>query len=217
MTGQDGAYFSELALGKGYTVHGVKRRSPSSNSGRVEHLYRLYASNRILINQESPICGETFVMRKITRTVAAVHLGQQDCLCIGNPDAERDWGHARDYVEGMSRILQQDTPDDYVLATGEMHTVREFVVREFVERAFAHVGRRIVWHGEGMDEQGIDERSGKAMVRTDPTYFRPTGVYLLLGDLLKAKGWLGSSHKPRFRELVCDMVEANMTLSGGGS
>src|SRR3954447_20035003 len=130
--------------------------------------YGLHASNGILFNHESPLRGETFVTRKITRAVAAIELGVQDRLWIGNLDARRDWGHARDYVEGMWRILQQDEPDDYVLATGEAHTVREFV-----ERAFAVVGRRIEWTGTAVDEIGTDRRSGDVLVRIDPTYFRP--------------------------------------------
>ncbi|WP_449235943.1 GDP-mannose 4,6-dehydratase [Azospirillum doebereinerae] len=336
-TGQDGAYLSELLLDKGYVVHGLKRRSSSFNTGRIEHLYRdphetdvrfflhygdltdstnlirlvqqiqpteiynlaaqshvqvsfetpeytanadgigtlrlleamrilglektarfyqastselygkvqetpqkettpfyprspyaaaklyaywitvnyreaygMHASNGILFNHESPIRGETFVTRKITRAVAAIQAGQQDCLYLGNLDAKRDWGHARDYVEGMWRILQHDTPDDFVLATGETHSVREFV-----ELAFAHVGRTIVWKGEGVDEVGVDDGSGKTVVRIDPVYFRPTEVDLLLGDPSKALDKLGWRHTTTFRELVRDMMDADLATVAG--
>src|SRR5690606_12832603 len=128
--------------------------------------YGLHASNGILFNHESPIRGETFVTRKISRAVAAIELGLQERIFIGNLDSKRDWGHAREYVEGMWRILQQDEPDDYVLATGETHTVREFI-----ERAFAVVGRRIAWQGEGVDEVGVDAASGTILVAVDPRYF----------------------------------------------
>ncbi len=332
VTGQDGAYLAELLLAKGYVVHGVKRRSSSFNTGRVDHLYldphehetrfflhhgdltdatnlirlvqetqpdeiynlaaqshvqvsfetaeytanadgigtlrlleairilgmgervrfyqastselygkvretpqsettpfyprspyaaaKLYAywitvnyreaygyhaSNGILFNHESPLRGETFVTRKITRAVAAIELGLQERLYIGNLDAKRDWGHARDYVDGMWRIVQQDQPDDYVLATGETHSVREFV-----ERAFACVGRTIGWHGEDEDEVGIDQRSGQELVRVDKRYFRPTEVDLLLGDPSKALARLGWRHRTSFAELVREMVEADL-------
>ncbi len=337
VTGQDGAYLSELLLSKGYVVHGIKRRSSSFNTGRVEHLYRdphednvsffmhygdltdstnlirlvqqiqpneiynlaaqshvqvsfetpeytanadgigtlrfleairilgmektarfyqastselygkvqetpqkettpfyprspyaaaklyaywitvnyreaygMHASNGILFNHESPIRGETFVTRKITRAVASIEAGTQDCLYLGNLDAKRDWGHARDYVEGMWRIMQQEQPDDYVLATGETHSVREFV-----ELSFGHTGRTIVWKGEGVDEVGIDERSGKTVVRIDPTYFRPTEVDLLLGDPSKAKAKLGWTHTTSFRDLVRDMMASDLKLIAG--
>jgi GDPmannose 4,6-dehydratase len=332
VTGQDGAYLSELLLAKGYVVHGVKRRSSSFNTGRVDHLYvdpheaetrffmhygdltdatnlirlvqetqpdeiynlaaqshvqvsfetpeytanadalgtlrllealrilrmgervrfyqastselygkvqetpqrettpfyprspygvaKLYgywitvnyreaygfhASNGILFNHESPLRGETFVTRKITRAVAAIELGLQERLWIGNLDARRDWGHARDYVEGMWLMLQQDDPDDYVLATGETHSVREMV-----ERAFACTGREIVWRGEGEGEVGIERRSGKDLVRVDPRYFRPTEVDLLLGDPSKARERLGWRHRTSFAELVEEMVAADL-------
>jgi GDPmannose 4,6-dehydratase len=337
-TGQDGAYLAELLLGKGYIVHGVKRRSSSFNTGRVEHLYRdpheedvrffmhygdltdstnlirlvqqiqpteiynlaaqshvhvsfetpeytanadgigtlrlleairilglektarfyqastselygkvqetpqrettpfyprspyaaaklyaywitvnyreaygMHASNGILFNHEGPTRGETFVTRKITRAVAAIEHGRQDCLYLGNLDAKRDWGHARDYVEGMWRILQQDEADDYVLATGETHSVREFV-----ELAFGHIGRGIEWRGEGVDEEGICQKTGKVVVRIDPRYFRPTEVDLLLGDPSKAREKLGWTHTTAFRDLVREMVEADMRLAANG-
>lgn len=332
VTGQDGAYLSELLLSKGYTVHGVKRRSSSFNTQRVDHLdmdlhtpgirfflhygdltdstniirivqetqpdeiynlgaqshvqvsfetpeytansdamgtlrileairilkrekitkfyqastselygkvqavpqdentpfyprspygaaklyaywitvnyreaYGMHASNGILFNHESPIRGETFVTRKVTRAVAAIHKGTQSTLYLGNLDAKRDWGHARDYVEGMWRILQQDTPDDYVLATGEMHSVREFV-----ELAFSYAGKTIRWQGKGVDEIGICADSGRVLVKIDPQYFRPTEVDLLLGNPAKAKEKLGWSHTTSFRELVAEMVKSDL-------
>ena len=332
VTGQDGAYLAELLLEKGYRVHGVKRRSSSFNTGRIEHLYQdrheedvrfflhygdltdatnlirlvqevrpteiynlaaqshvqvsfetpeytanadglgtlrlleairilgmdksarfyqastselygkvqetpqrettpfyprspyaaaklyaywitvnyreaydVHASNGILFNHEGPTRGETFVTRKITRAVAAIEAGGQQELYLGNLDAKRDWGHARDYVEGMWRMLQQPEPDDYVLATGETHTVREFV-----ELAFAHVGRAIVWRGAGVDEVGLEAASGVERVRIDPRYFRPTEVDLLLGDPAKARAKLGWSHTTGFRELVCEMVDSDI-------
>lgn len=332
ITGQDGAYLAELLLAKGYIVHGVKRRSSSFNSARIDHLYvdphdhdariflhygdltdstnlirivqetkpdeiynlaaqshvqvsfetpeytanadalgtlrllealrilgmnrdvrfyqastselygqarevpqsettpfcprspygaaklyaywitvnyreayGLHASNGILFNHESPIRGETFVTRKITRAVAAIELGLQDKLYLGNLDAKRDWGHARDFVEGMWRIVQRDAPDDYVLATGETHSVREFV-----ELAFAEAGRKIAWRGGGVDEEGLDEASGKVLVAIDSRYFRPTEVDLLLGDPRKARAKLGWSHTTSFADLVKEMVAADM-------
>jgi GDPmannose 4,6-dehydratase len=332
VTGQDGAYLAELLLNKGYIVHGIKRRSSTFNTGRVDHLYRdlhepnvrfklhygdltdgtsliriiqevqpteiynlaaqshvqvsfeaaeytanadaigtlrlleairilglekqvrfyqastsemfgkvqevpqsettpfyprspygaakvyaywitvnyreaygIHASNGILFNHESPIRGETFVTRKITRGVAAIAHGLQSQLFLGNLDALRDWGHARDYVEGMWLMLQQDTPDDYVLATGESHSVREFV-----EAAFAHVGRHIEWRGAGVDEVGMDKGSNQPLVSIDPRYFRPTEVEQLLGDPAKAKRKLGWSHRIGFKELVAEMMESDL-------
>ncbi len=332
ITGQDGAYLAELLLQKGYHVYGVKRRSSSLNTGRVDHLYRdrhegdvrfmleygdmtdstnliriveqarpteiynlaaqshvqvsfdspeytanvdalgtlrlleairilgmskdvrfyqastselfgkvqetpqkettpfyprspyaaaklyaywatvnyreaygMHASNGILFNHESPIRGETFVTRKISRAVAAIELGLQRCLHLGNIDSQRDWGHARDYVEGMWRIVQQDEPDDYVLATGETHTVREFV-----ERAFHCVGRPIEWHGKGVAEKGRCQKTGDVVVAIDPAYFRPTEVDLLLGDPTKAQTKLGWRHTTTFEQLVGEMVQSDM-------
>jgi GDPmannose 4,6-dehydratase len=334
ITGQDGAYLAELLLGKGYVVHGIKRRSSSFNSARIDHIYQdphipdahfqihygdmtdstnliriiqvvqpdeiynlaaqshvqvsfetpeytanadatgalrileamrilglagkarfyqastselygkvqetpqsektpfyprspygvaklyaywitvnyreaygMHASNGILFNHESPIRGETFVTRKITRAVAAIHLRVQKRLYIGNLDSHRDWGHARDYVEGMWRIMQQEQPSDYVLATGETHSVREFI-----ELAFAQVGRTLEWHGEGVDELGIDGRSGDILVQVDPRYFRPTEVDLLLGDPSKARRVLGWHHKVTFPELVSEMVNSDLEV-----
>lgn len=330
-TGQDGAYLAELLLEKGYTVHGIKRRSSSINTRRVDHLYRdrheenvrfflhygdmtdssnlirliqetqpdeiynlaaqshvqvsfetpeytantdalgtlrlleairilkleektrfyqastselfgkvqeipqrettpfyprspyaaaklyaywiainyreaygMHASNGILFNHESPIRGETFVTRKITRAVAAIESGIQNRLYLGNIDSQRDWGHARDYVEGMWRILQQETPDDYVLATGEVHSVREFV-----ELAFRQINRKIEWDGKGVDEKGYCSKSGDILVAVDPEYYRPTEVDFLLGDPEKAKRQLGWNHKTSFEQLVAEMVESD--------
>ena len=332
VTGQDGAYLAELLLDKGYVVHGIKRRSSSFNTERVDHLYRdlhlgeakfrlhfgdmtdatnlirllqetqpseiynlaaqshvavsfetpeytansdalgtlrlleairildlgetarfyqastselygnapqspqsettpfaprspyavaklyaywitvnyreaygFHASNGILFNHESPIRGETFVTRKITRAVAAIHLGLQETLYLGNLDAKRDWGHARDYVEGMWRILQQDKPDDYVLATGENHSVREFV-----ELAFARIGRTLEWRGAGLEEAGVDGGTGDVLVKIDPRYFRPTEVDSLLGDAKKAHDRLGWRHQTSFDQLVAEMVDADL-------
>ena len=332
VTGQDGAYLAEFLLGKGYEVHGVKRRSSSFNTARVDHLYRdvhdsahgfylhhgdvtdstnlirlvqevhpdeiynlaaqshvqvsfetpeytanadaigalrileairilklnnctryyqastselygkvqetpqrettpfyprspyavaklyaywiavnyreaynMHASNGILFNHEGPTRGETFVTRKFTRAVAAIHHGLQEKLYIGNLDARRDWGHARDYVEGMWLILQQERPGDYVLATGEAHSVREFV-----ELAFAQTGRRIAWEGSGTQERGVDAKSGKTLVAVDERYFRPTEVEFLLGDPSKAKAVLGWTHKTSFKDLVTEMVESDL-------
>jgi GDPmannose 4,6-dehydratase len=170
--------------------------------------YGMHASNGILFNHEGPTRGETFVTRKITRAVAAIECGQQDRLYLGNIDARRDWGHARDYVEGMWLMLQQPEPDDYVLATGEEHSVREFV-----EKAFGHIGRKIVWKGEGVSEQGIEEPSGRVLVEIDPRYFRPTEVECLVGDPSKARSKLGWTHKVSFEELVKEMVEEDLRVA----
>jgi GDPmannose 4,6-dehydratase len=333
-TGQDGAYLSELLLSKGYEVHGLKRRSSSFNTGRIEHLYQdphekdprfilhygdmtdstnlirivqetqpdeiynlaaqshvqvsfetpeytanadgigtlrlleairllgladrtrfyqastselyglvqevpqrettpfyprspyaaaklygywitvnyreaygMHASNGILFNHESPLRGETFVTRKITRAVAAIHLGRQEKLYLGNLDAKRDWGHARDYVRGMWMMLQQETADDYVLATGETHSVRAFV-----ERAFAEVGTRLEWTGKGVEEKGICTKSGRTLVEIDPRYFRPTEVDLLIGDPTKAREKLGWHHGTGLDALVAEMVAADLLV-----
>lgn len=167
--------------------------------------YGMHASNGILFNHESPLRGETFVTRKITRAVAAIELGLQTRLYLGNLDAKRDWGHARDFVEGMWLMLQQPHGDDFVLATGETHSVREFV-----ERAFAEVGRTIAWRGAGANEQGVDAKSGAALVAIDPRYLRPTEVDILLGDASKARDKLGWRHRTTFAELVREMVAADL-------
>ncbi|MER9358556.1 GDP-mannose 4,6-dehydratase [Mesorhizobium sp. M0500] len=334
ITGQDGAYLADLLLAKGYAVHGIKRRSSSFNTGRIDHLYQdphetgvnfslhygdmtdatnliriiqevqpdeiynlaaqshvqvsfetaeytanadaigtlrlleairllgltkktrfyqastselygkvqevpqkettpfyprspyaaakiygywitvnyreaygIHASNGILFNHESPMRGETFVTRKITRAAAAISLGLQDKLYLGNLSAERDWGHARDYVEGMWRILQQETPDDYVLATGVKNSVRKFV-----ELAFAEVGVRIQWNGSGVAEKGVDTKSGKILVEVDPRYFRPTEVDLLLGDPSKAERVLGWKATTSLDEMVREMVQSDLKV-----
>ena len=331
-TGQDGAYLSELLLEKGYTVHGVKRRSSSFNTGRIEHLYQdpheqeprfilhygdmtdstnlirivqhvqpdeiynlaaqshvqvsfetpeytansdaigtlrlleairilglqkktkfyqastselygkvaatpqnettpfyprspygaaklyaywivvnyreaygMHASNGILFNHESPLRGETFVTRKITRAVAAIHYGFQDCLYLGNLDARRDWGHAKEYVRGMWLMLQQEQGDDYVLATGETTCVRDFV-----ECAFARAGVTVAWRGKGVDEEGYRTDTGQVLVKVDPRYFRPTEVDLLLGDPTKAHERLGWRHETSWRDLCEEMVDEDM-------
>jgi len=334
VTGQDGAYLTELLLQKGYEVHGVKRRSSSFNTGRIDHLYQdphsenarlflhfgdvtdstniirvvqevqpdeiynlaaqshvavsfetpeytanadavgtlrlleairildmtdrvrfyqastselygngegpgtmldesspfrprspygvaklyaywitvnyreaygMYACNGILFNHESERRGETFVSRKITRAVTRIARGTEDVLYLGNLDARRDWGHARDYVEGMWAMLQQPTPDDYVLATGVSHTVREFAVA-----AFAEVGIELVWEGRGTSEVGIDRKTRKILIRIDPKLFRPTEVDALLGNAAKAKQKLGWESKMQFPELVKTMVAWDM-------
>ncbi len=164
--------------------------------------YGIHASNGILFNHEGPLRGETFVTRKITRAVAAIEAGVQDKLYLGNLNATRDWGHARDFVEGMWRILQQDRPDDYVLATGEAHSVREFV-----EIAFRHGGIEIAWRGKGIEETGVDAQSGRVLVEVDSRYFRPTEVEALLGDPSKARRELGWHHTTSFRDLVREMIE----------
>lgn len=167
--------------------------------------YGFHASNGILFNHEGPTRGETFVTRKISRAVAAMKLGYQGRLFLGNLDAKRDWGLAREYVEGMWLILQQDKPDDYVLATGETHTVREFV-----ELAFAEIDIEIQWAGQGVEEIGVDRRTGRKLVEIDPRYFRPTEVDLLLGDATKAEQKLGWKPKTRFPQLVSEMVRSDL-------
>jgi len=163
--------------------------------------YGLHASNGILFNHESPIRGETFVTRKITRAVAAIEHGRQSCLYLGNLDARRDWGHARDYVEGMWRMLQQDVPDDYVLATGDSHSVRDFV-----GLAFREIGRGIYWK----HDHGVCAKTGQTLVMVDPAYFRPTEVDYLQGDSSKARTRLGWTHTVGFEELVREMVMADL-------
>jgi GDPmannose 4,6-dehydratase len=169
--------------------------------------YGIHASNGILFNHESPIRGETFVTRKITRAVAAIQAGLQERLYIGNLDAKRDWGHARDYVIGMWMIMQQPKPDDFVLATGEGHSVREFI-----ERAFAVIDRRISWQGSGLHERGLDSKTGQVLVEVDSRYFRPTEVDVLIGDASKAHKQLGWMHRVTFDELVEEMVKADIGL-----
>lgn len=167
--------------------------------------YGMFACNGILFNHESPIRGETFVTRKITRAVSRIRLGLQKKLYLGNLGARRDWGHARDYVVAQWLMLQQDAPDDYVIATGEQHSVREFV-----EAAFGEVGMEIIWEGEGRQERGLDAATGAVLVEVDPRYFRPTEVDALLGDASKAKERLGWSPRTGFRELVAEMMREDL-------
>ena len=162
----------------------------------------MFGCNGILFNHESPLRGETFVTRKITRSLARIHEGLENTLYLGNLDAKRDWGHAKDFVEAQWLMLQQDQPDDFVVATGEQHAVREFV-----ELAGAHLGMHIVWQGKGLDEVGIDEKSGRILIRVDARYFRPTEVSTLLGDASKARDKLGWIPKISFKTLVEEMVQ----------
>jgi len=166
--------------------------------------YGMYACNGILFNHESPVRGETFVTRKITRALARIKLGLQDTLFLGNLDAKRDWGHARDYVEAMWLMLQQDVAEDFVIATGEQHSVRDFV-----DAAAAELGMSIAWRGEGVQEQGFNA-AGKCVVAVDPRYFRPAEVETLLGDPSKARAKLGWKPKVSFRELVAEMVREDL-------
>ena len=167
--------------------------------------YGMHASNGILFNHESPLRGETFVTRKISRAAAAIKLGRQEKLYLGNLDAKRDWGHAREYVRGMWLMVQQDQPDDYVLATGVT-----IAVREFVEWCFAEVGIALDWQGEGVEEKGICKVTGKTLVAVDPRYFRPTEVELLIGDATKAFEKLGWKHETSSRQLAAEMVAADL-------
>ncbi|MFL6574907.1 MAG: GDP-mannose 4,6-dehydratase [Burkholderiales bacterium] len=169
--------------------------------------YGIYGCNGILFNHESPRRGETFVTRKITRALARIKLGLQECVYLGNLNALRDWGHAKDYVEMQWMMLQQSAPEDYVIATG-----RQFSVREFVERAAAHLGMRLSWRGEGVNEQGFDQH-GRCLVRVDPRYFRPAEVETLLGDASKARRKLGWAPRITFEELVAEMVREDFSLA----
>ncbi|XP_050097736.1 GDP-mannose 4,6 dehydratase [Anopheles aquasalis] len=169
--------------------------------------YDMFACNGILFNHESPRRGENFVTRKITRSVAKISLGQQECLELGNLDSKRDWGHAKDYVEAMWLMLQQEKPEDFVIATGETHSVREFV-----EKAFEYIGRAIEWRGSGVDEVGIEKGTETVRVRINPKFFRPTEVDLLLGDASKAKQQLGWTPKVTFLQLIADMMAADIEL-----
>jgi len=169
--------------------------------------YNMYACNGILFNHESPRRGETFVTRKVTRSLAKIHLGQMEYFELGNLDSMRDWGHARDYVEGMWLMLQQDQPDDFVLATGHMHSVREFV-----EEAFRYIGRELEWEGSGDTEIGREKGGGAVRVKVNPKFYRPTEVEQLLGDPTKAKTKLGWEPKVEFGDLVKDMMDADIAL-----
>jgi GDPmannose 4,6-dehydratase len=170
--------------------------------------YGLFACNGILFNHESPIRGETFVTRKITRGLARIKVGLDDCLYLGNLESLRDWGHARDYVRAQWLMLQQDTPEDYVIATGEQYSVREFVTR-----AGQALGMRIAWRGKALDEHAVDEATGKTVVRIDPRYFRPTEVDTLLGDPSKAQRQLGWKPEVSFAQLVAEMVATDLELA----
>lgn len=169
--------------------------------------YGMFACNGILFNHESPLRGETFVTRKITRAAAKIQMGLQDKLFLGNVDAQRDWGHAKDYVEGMWMMMQHDEPDDFVLATGVTYTVRHFC-----NLAFKEAGIELQWTGSGVDEKAIDAKTGKVLIEIDPRYFRPTEVELLIGDASKAQTKLGWKHKHSLEELVHDMVKADIAL-----
>ncbi len=170
--------------------------------------YGIYACNGILFNHESPIRGETFVTRKITRALARISLGLQDCLYLGNLDAKRDWGHAKDYVRMQWMMLQQDEPDDFCIATG-----RQYSVRDFCNAAYAHIGREIRWEGSGVDEKGYDAETGQQIVAVDPRYFRPTEVETLLGDPTKAREKLGWEPEISFEEMVHEMMESDLSLA----
>ena len=169
--------------------------------------YNMYACNGILFNHESPIRGETFVTRKITRAVARISLGMQEKIYIGNLDAKRDWGHAKDYIEGMWLMLQQDKPDDFVLATGETNTVRHFC-----ELAFNEIGIKLVWNGSGSNEKGLNAENGSTLIEVDENYYRPTEVDLLIGDPSKANEILGWKHKYDLKKMVIEMVKSDVKL-----
>ncbi|MDR2214527.1 MAG: GDP-mannose 4,6-dehydratase [Nevskiaceae bacterium] len=170
--------------------------------------YGMFACSGILFNHESPVRGETFVTRKITRGLSRISMGMEPCLYLGNLDSLRDWGHAHDYVRAQWLILQQDEPDDYVIATGEQHSVREFVAA-----AGAELGMRIEWRGSGVEEQGFDAKSGRVVVRVDPRYFRPTEVETLLGDSTKARTRLGWKPERSFQDLVREMVACDLEIA----
>jgi GDPmannose 4,6-dehydratase len=170
--------------------------------------YGMHASNGILFNHESPIRGETFVSRKITRGLSRIHVGLDDCLYLGNLDSRRDWGHARDYVEAQWLMLQQVQPEDFVIATG-----KQYSVREFVERVGARLGMPIEWRGTGVDQQGVNRKTGRVVVKIDQRYFRPTEVETLLGDPSKAQRQLGWTAKTSFEQLVAEMVDADLELA----
>jgi GDPmannose 4,6-dehydratase len=174
--------------------------------------YGLFACNGILFNHESPRRGSTFVTRKITRALVRIKLGRQDCVYLGNLNALRDWGHARDYVRAQWLILQQEKPRDFVIATGEQHSVREFV-----ELAARELGFGVEWRGSGVDEQGVDLATGRVIVRVDPRYFRPAEVEALLGDATEARRLLGWTPQTTFGELVREMVESDIRLVVAGT
>jgi GDP-D-mannose dehydratase len=202
VTGQDGAVLAELLLGKGYIVHGVKRRSSSFNTARVDPLYHDPHEEDVRLFLHY---GDMTDATNLIRIIQEVQPTEIYNLAALNLDAKRDWGSARDYVDGMWRMLQQPEPDDYVLATGETHSVREFV-----ELAFAEIGRTIRWQGKARQEKGLDTKTGEVLVEIDPRYFRPTEVDFLLGDPTKARTKLGWQHRTTFKELVREMVAADL-------
>ncbi len=184
--------------------YGVAKLAAYHMARVYREAYGMHVSNGILFNHESPVRGEDFVTRKITKAVALIEAGRQEVLTLGNLDSLRDWGHARDYVEGMWLMLQQSEPDDYVLATGKAHSVREFA-----ERGFAHIGMSLAWEGDGAEEIGRDSKTGKVVVQIDPALFRPKEVHHLLGCASKAKEKLGWEPKTSFDDLVSEMVNAD--------
>ena len=185
--------------------YAVSKHAAFEATVNFREAYRLHTSNGILFNHESPFRAPSFVTRKISQSVAASHVFGPETLRLGNLDVRRDWGHARDYVEGMWKMLQQDTPDDYVLASGKNHSVREFV-----EIAFSEIGRSISWEGEGVEEKGFDAATGELLVEVDPAFFRPTDLSATLGDARKAREKLGWCPKASFRDLVAEMVAADI-------
>jgi len=185
--------------------YAVAKHAAFEATNNFREAYGLHASNGILFNHESPYRGPAFVTRKISQAVAAVHLGSEECLKLGNLDTRRDWGHARDYVEGMWLMLQQPQPGDFVLATGVNRSVREFV-----EIAFRQIGRNVEWRGSGVEEEGFDVASGQRLVAVDPKFFRPTDVNATLGDASKARKILGWRVRTSFDQLVREMVEADI-------
>jgi GDPmannose 4,6-dehydratase len=203
---------NELTIFAPCSPYGVAKTFAYYSTVNHRESYDMFAVNGILFNHESPRRGETFVTRKITQAVAKIKLGLQDKLYLGNLDALRDWGHARDYVEAMHLMLQQSKPEDYVIATGEQHSVREFC-----ELAFKEIGIDLVWKGKGVKEKGVDKKSGKVVIEIDPKYFRPTEVNSLLGDASKAKKILKWKPKISFKDLVREMVESDIKSIGKGN
>lgn len=187
--------------------YGVAKLAAYHLARTYREAYGMFVCNGILFNHESPLRGEDFVTRKITKTVAEIEAGRTAPLRLGNLDSKRDWGDARDYVDGMWRMLQQDQPDDFVLATGEAHSVREFV-----ERAFAQIGVSLKWQGQGLEEVGLDVKTGKTLVEIDPAFFRPVEIYALLGDASKARDVLGWTPKITFDDLVSEMVNVDRSF-----
>lgn len=211
MFGNAPAPQSELTPMEPCSPYGVAKLAAYHLARVYREAYGLHVSNGILFNHESPLRGEDFVTRKITRAVVAIEAGQQEILTLGNLDSLRDWGHARDYVEGMWLMLQQDAPDDYVLATGQAHSVRDFA-----ESAFAHIGMPIRWDGAGEAEIAVEIKTGKTRIAIDPALYRPKEVDYLLGDAEKAREMLGWQPRIDFEELVAEMVNADRALLWDG-